>query len=95
LSSEALCRSRPRPGDIPDAPSPAASAPPSLAPGLEISRIVTGLWQVADMERDGRPLDLDAAAGAMLSYRDAGVRQLRHGRPLCSAEEHRRPLSSP
>jgi aryl-alcohol dehydrogenase-like predicted oxidoreductase/enamine deaminase RidA (YjgF/YER057c/UK114 family) len=43
-----------------------------LAPGLEISRIVTGLWQVADMERDSRPLDLDAAAGAMLAYRDAG-----------------------
>src|SRR6185312_16906186 len=44
----------------------------TLAPGLEISRIVTGLWQVADMERGGRPLDLDAAAGAMLAYRDAG-----------------------
>ena len=43
-----------------------------LAPGLEISRIVTGLWQVADMERDGRALDLDAAADAMLGYRDAG-----------------------
>ena len=24
-----------------------------LAAGLEISRMVTGLWQVADMERDG------------------------------------------
>ena len=24
-----------------------------LAPGLGISRVVTGLWQVADMERDG------------------------------------------
>jgi hypothetical protein len=34
----------------------------ALAPGLEISRVITGLWQVADMERDGRPLDLDAAA---------------------------------
>ena len=40
-----------------------ANAPPriSLAPGLEISRIVTGLWQVADMERDGRELDREAA----------------------------------
>ena len=27
-----------------------------LAPQLDVSRIVTGLWQVADMERDGRPL---------------------------------------
>ena len=37
----------------------------TLAPGFEISRIVTGLWQIADMERDGRSLDLDAAAAAM------------------------------
>jgi aryl-alcohol dehydrogenase-like predicted oxidoreductase/enamine deaminase RidA (YjgF/YER057c/UK114 family) len=39
-----------------------------LAPGLEISRVVTGLWQVADMERDGRLLDCDAAAAAMADY---------------------------
>jgi aryl-alcohol dehydrogenase-like predicted oxidoreductase/enamine deaminase RidA (YjgF/YER057c/UK114 family) len=44
----------------------------TLAPGLEISRIVTGLWQVADMERGGHALDLDAAAGAMAAYADAG-----------------------
>ena len=43
-----------------------------LAPGLEISRIVTGLWQVADMERDGRALDLDAAAAEMARYAEAG-----------------------
>ena len=43
-----------------------------LAPGLNISRIVTGLWQVADMERDGRRLDLDAAAAAMAGYAQAG-----------------------
>ncbi len=43
-----------------------------LAPGLAISRIVTGLWQVADMERDGRPLDLGAAAAAMAAYARAG-----------------------
>ncbi len=43
-----------------------------LAPGLEISRIVTGLWQVADMERDGHALDLDAAAAAMADYAEAG-----------------------
>jgi len=42
-----------------------------LAPGLEISRIVTGLWQVADQERTGT-LDLDAAANDMVAYRDAG-----------------------
>ena len=44
----------------------------TLAPGLEISRVVTGLWQIADMERDGRALDLDAAARAMTPYIEAG-----------------------
>ncbi|HUU35208.1 MAG TPA: aldo/keto reductase [Vicinamibacterales bacterium] len=44
----------------------------TLAPGLEISRVVTGLWQIADMERDGKVLDLDAAARAMTPYLDAG-----------------------
>ena len=44
----------------------------TLAPGLEISRVVTGLWQIADMERDGRTIDLDAAARAMAPYIDAG-----------------------
>jgi aryl-alcohol dehydrogenase-like predicted oxidoreductase/enamine deaminase RidA (YjgF/YER057c/UK114 family) len=43
-----------------------------LAPGLSISRVVTGLWQIADMERGGRTLDLDAAARAMHPYIDAG-----------------------
>jgi aryl-alcohol dehydrogenase-like predicted oxidoreductase/enamine deaminase RidA (YjgF/YER057c/UK114 family) len=43
-----------------------------LAPGLKISRIVTGLWQVADMERGGTALDLDAAAAAMAAYAQAG-----------------------
>ncbi len=43
-----------------------------LAPGLEISRVVTGLWQVADMERDGRLLDRDAAAAAMAAYAREG-----------------------
>ena len=33
---------------------------------------VTGLWQIADMERDGRALDLEAAARAMTPYVDAG-----------------------
>lgn len=43
-----------------------------LAPGLEISRLITGLWQVADMEKDGRKLDLDALALDMASYAEAG-----------------------
>ena len=43
-----------------------------LAPDLEISRILVGLWQVADMERDGRALDLDKAASALADYARAG-----------------------
>lgn len=43
-----------------------------LAPGLEISRIVTGLWQVADMERSGQALDPDQAATSMAAYAEAG-----------------------
>jgi aryl-alcohol dehydrogenase-like predicted oxidoreductase/enamine deaminase RidA (YjgF/YER057c/UK114 family) len=43
-----------------------------LGPGLEISRLVTGLWQVADMERTG-PLDPDRAAAALLPYVEAGL----------------------
>ena len=45
----------------------------SLAPGLTMARALTGLWQVADMERDGRTLDLDAAARSMLPYVEAGL----------------------
>ena len=43
-----------------------------LAPGLGISRIVTGLWQVADMERDGRELDREAASDDLARYVAAG-----------------------
>ena len=53
----------------------ALSAPPAridLAPGLSISRIVTGLWQVADMERGGRLLDPATAADALQAYSAAG-----------------------
>ena len=43
-----------------------------LAPGLEISRIVTGLWQVADMERGGTLIDPQQGAVSMAAYADAG-----------------------
>ena len=43
-----------------------------LAPGLRIPRIVTGLWQVADMERGGRALDPVASAGELAAYAAAG-----------------------
>lgn len=43
-----------------------------LAPGLEVSRLVVGLWQVADMERGGRLLDPERAADDMAAYVEAG-----------------------
>ena len=43
-----------------------------LAPDLSVSRVLTGLWQIADMERDGRALDPVAAARALRAYADAG-----------------------
>src|SRR2546429_4482372 len=36
-----------------------------LGAGLGISRVVNGLWQIADMGRGGRTLDPGAAAPAM------------------------------
>ena len=58
-----------------------------LAPGFSISRILTGLWQVADMERDGRKLDLKATASAMLPYADAGFTTFDMADHYGSAEE--------
>ena len=43
-----------------------------LAPGLEISRVLTGLWQVADQERDGAALETERAAQALEPAVDAG-----------------------
>jgi aryl-alcohol dehydrogenase-like predicted oxidoreductase/enamine deaminase RidA (YjgF/YER057c/UK114 family) len=43
-----------------------------LGPGLEVPRVLTGLWQVADMERDGQPLDRDIAGVALDEYAAAG-----------------------
>jgi aryl-alcohol dehydrogenase-like predicted oxidoreductase/enamine deaminase RidA (YjgF/YER057c/UK114 family) len=44
----------------------------ALAPDLEVSRVLTGLWQVADMERDGQAIDPDRAASAMEAHAAAG-----------------------
>jgi aryl-alcohol dehydrogenase-like predicted oxidoreductase/enamine deaminase RidA (YjgF/YER057c/UK114 family) len=43
-----------------------------IVPGLGLSRMITGLWQIADMERGGQSVDLDATARAMSAYVDAG-----------------------
>ncbi len=45
----------------------------SLSANLSISRALTGLWQLADMERDGRALDLEQTAAAMRPYVEAGL----------------------
>lgn len=51
-----------------------ASAPPRqiLADGLEISRVLTGLWQVADIEKDGKSLDPEIGADHLEAYAGAG-----------------------
>jgi aryl-alcohol dehydrogenase-like predicted oxidoreductase/enamine deaminase RidA (YjgF/YER057c/UK114 family) len=43
-----------------------------LAPGLTISRVLTGLWQIADLERDGNTLDPNETAKTMKPYADTG-----------------------
>ncbi|TRL42675.1 aldo/keto reductase [Rhizobium straminoryzae] len=43
-----------------------------LAPGLEISRLVCGLWQVADIEKDGTTIDPEQGADALEAYTRAG-----------------------
>lgn len=68
----------------------------ALSPSLSISRVLTGLWQVADMERDGRTVDLDAMAAAMDPYAAAGLTTFDMADHYGSAEDvvgryHRRP----
>ena len=58
-----------------------------LAPDLEVSRVVTGLWQLADMERGGRQLDLDGVARAMGLYVEAGFTTFDMADHYGSAEE--------
>lgn len=43
-----------------------------LGPGLSISRLVCGLWQVADLEKDGTTLDPERSADALDAYARAG-----------------------
>ncbi len=39
---------------------------------VPIRRLITGLWQMADQERDGKAFDLDTAAENLLTYARAG-----------------------
>ncbi len=43
-----------------------------LGPGLEVCRVLTGLWQVADQERDGTALATKSAARALEPAVEAG-----------------------
>lgn len=58
-----------------------------LAPGLTICRAITGLWQIADMERDGTKVNSQEAANAMKSYSDAGFTTFDMADHYGSAEE--------
>ncbi len=44
-----------------------------LTPDLEISRAITGLWQIADMEKDGVTLDPAATSQFMANYVEHGL----------------------
>ncbi len=58
-----------------------------LAPGLTICRSLTGLWQIADLERDGNKVDAEQAALAMNAYAEAGFTTFDMADHYGSAEE--------
>jgi aryl-alcohol dehydrogenase-like predicted oxidoreductase/enamine deaminase RidA (YjgF/YER057c/UK114 family) len=58
-----------------------------LAPGLAVSRVLNGLWQIADMERDSRVVDREAAVRAMQAYATAGFTSFDMADHYGSAEE--------
>lgn len=58
-----------------------------LAPDLVICRALTGLWQIADMERDGKKVNAQEAAKAMQAYADAGFTTFDMADHYGSAEE--------
>jgi len=58
-----------------------------LAPDLKVSKIITGLWQVADMERDDKALNLDQTAQYMKAYTAAGLTSFDMADHYGSAEE--------
>jgi aryl-alcohol dehydrogenase-like predicted oxidoreductase/enamine deaminase RidA (YjgF/YER057c/UK114 family) len=58
-----------------------------LSPDFSISRVLTGLWQVADMERGGETLDVNSAADAMVPYVEAGFTTFDMADHYGSAEE--------
>lgn len=75
------------PSSTPLRPTPAGVERRELAPGLTIARALTGLWQIADMERDGRPVDPAPAADAMRAHVDGGLTTFDMADHYGSAEE--------
>jgi aryl-alcohol dehydrogenase-like predicted oxidoreductase/enamine deaminase RidA (YjgF/YER057c/UK114 family) len=77
----------------------------ALGEGLSVSRLICGLWQVADMEKNGTALDPERAADALEAYAQAGFdtfdmadhygsAELIAGRLLDRYDDHgRRPLA--
>ena len=59
----------------------------ALSPTLSIPRVVTGMWQIADMERDAGLVDPEATAGAMADYHEAGLTAFDMADHYGSAEE--------
>jgi len=58
-----------------------------LAPGLTICRALTGLWQSADLERDGNKVNADQTALAMNAYAESGFTTFDMADHYGSAEE--------
>ncbi len=58
-----------------------------LAPGLTICKALTGLWQIADLERTGVKVDPNEAAKAMNAYTEAGFTTFDMADHYGSAEE--------
>lgn len=51
---------------------PEPPAKTSLGGGVAVGPVITGLWQMADQERDGRAFDLDRAAEELADYARSG-----------------------
>lgn len=70
-----------------------------LAPDLKISRVMTGLWQIADLERNGNSLDPVETARYMEAYQEAGFDTFDMADHYGSAEiisgEFRKSLANP
>jgi aryl-alcohol dehydrogenase-like predicted oxidoreductase/enamine deaminase RidA (YjgF/YER057c/UK114 family) len=54
---------------------------------LEVPKVVMGLWQIADMERDGVKVDKEEAAKAMMNYYENGFNTFDMADHYGSAEE--------